>query len=64
MKKIFDVRKQNGAISLAAIVQDGKACGPYRMERTYYGHSLGEAQKLFRAEMKSKGAIFDDEYGY
>lgn len=63
MRDIFTVSKHDGALVLSAIVQDGKACGPFRRERTYYGYGVREAKKLFREEMKSNGVIFDDERG-
>ena len=64
MGKIFTAtREHSGALVLSAIVQDGKACGPYRRERTYHGYTVAEAIRKFRAEMKSIGAIFDDERG-
>lgn len=63
MSDIFTVSKHDGALVLSAIVQDGKACGPFRRERTYYGHGVREAKKLFKEEMKSNGVIFDDERG-
>lgn len=62
MGKIFTTRRDSdGALVLSAIVQDGKACGPYRRERTYQGYSMRDARKLFCAEMKNYGVIFDDE---
>ncbi len=65
MGQIFTARREHdGALVLSAIIQDGKACGPFRRERTYYGYTVAEAKKEFRAEMKSNGAIFDDERGY
>jgi hypothetical protein len=61
MGQIFTARRDSdGALVLSAIVQDGKACGPYRRERTYQGYTLRDAKRLFRAEMKSYGVIFDD----
>ena len=65
MGQIFTTtREHSGALVLSAIVQDGKACGPYRRERTYHGYTVAEAKREFTAEMKSNGAIFDDERGY
>jgi hypothetical protein len=65
MGKIFTTtREHSGALVLSAIVQDGKACGPYRRERTYQGYSLRDAKREFRAVMRSNGAIFDNERGY
>ncbi len=62
MGQIFTARREHdGALVLSAIIQDGKACGPFRRERTYYGYTLRDAKKEFRAEMRSNGAIFDDE---
>ena len=54
------VRHHDGAIVLSAIIQDGKACGPFRRERSYYGYGVNACKRLFRQEMKSDGAIFDD----
>ena len=56
-------RHSDGALVLSAIVQDGKACGPYRRERTYQGYTVAEAKKLFRAELIGNGGQFDDEGG-
>lgn len=64
MRDIFTVSKHDGALVLSAIVQDGKACGPFRRERVYYGYGVCEAKKLFKKEMKSNGVIFNDERGY
>lgn len=65
MGKIFTTtREHSGALVLSAIIQDGKACGPFRRERTYHGYTVAEAKREFRAEMRSNGAIFDDERGY
>lgn len=62
MGKIFTTtREHSGALVLSAIVQDGKACGPYRRERTYHGYTVTEAKKLFRAELIGNGGQFDDE---
>jgi len=64
MGQIFTARREHdGALVLSAIIQDGKACGPFRRERTYHGYTVAEAKREFRAEMKSNGAIFDDERG-
>lgn len=63
MRDIFTVSKHDGALVLSAIVQDGKVCGSFRRQRTYYGHGIREAKKLFRKEMKSNGVIFNDERG-
>jgi len=58
---IFEYQRDNdGALVLSAIVQDGKACGPYRRQRVYQGYGVNAAKRLFRAEMVSDGAIFDD----
>jgi hypothetical protein len=65
MSQIFTTtREHSGALVLSAIVQDGKACGPYRRERTYHGYTVTEAKKLFRAELINNGGQFDDERGY
>jgi len=65
MGQLFTARRDSdGALVLSAIVQDGKACGPYRRERTYQGYSLRDAKRAFRAEMRSYGVIFDNERGY
>ena len=66
MGQIFTTRREHdGTLVLSAIVQDGKACGPYRRERTYYGYTLREAKALFRRELYGNGGQFDDEYrGY
>lgn len=58
--KISHKRNHDGALILSAIIQDGKACGAFIRERIYYGHTIKEARQLFRQEMKSNGAIFDD----
>jgi hypothetical protein len=64
MGKIFTTtREHSGALVLSAIVQDGKACGPFRRERTYHGYTVTEAKKLFRAELIGNGGQFDDEGG-
>ena len=64
MGQLFTARRHSdGALVLSAIVQDGKACGAYRRERTYHGYTVAEAKRQFRAEMKSNGAIFDGEGG-
>jgi hypothetical protein len=65
MGKIFTTtREHSGALVLSAIVQDGKACGPYRRERTYHGYTVTEAKKLFSAELIGNGGQFDDEGGH
>jgi hypothetical protein len=66
MGQIFTTRREHdGALVLSAIVQDGKSCGPYRRERTYYGYTLRDAKALFRRELYGNGGQFDDEYrGY
>jgi hypothetical protein len=62
MGQIFTARREHdGALVLSAIIQDGKACGPFRRERTYYGYAVRDAKREFMAEMRSNGAIFDDE---
>ena len=64
MGQIFTARRDSdGALVLSAIIQDGKACGPFRRERTYHGYTVAEAKREFRAEMKSNGATFNDERG-
>ena len=58
---IFNYRREHdGAVVLSAIIQDGKACGSFRRERTYYGYGVNACKRLFRLEMTSDGAIFDD----
>lgn len=62
MGQIFTAtREHSGALVLSAIVQDGKACGPYRRERTYYGYTVAEAKRQFRSELIDNGGQFHDE---
>lgn len=56
-------REHSGALVLSAIVQDGRACGPYRRERTYYGYTVAAAKREFRRELITNGGQFDDEGG-
>lgn len=64
MATIFTARRErDGALVLSAIVQDGKACGPYRRERTYYGYAVRDAKALFRRELYGNGGQFDDVRG-
>lgn len=64
MATIFTARRErDGALVLSAIVQDGKACGPYRRERTYYGYTVRDAKALFRRELYGNGGQFDDVRG-
>ena len=61
MGQIYTPRRDSdGALILSAIVQDGKACGPYRRERTYQGYTLRDAKRAFRQELKGNGGQFDD----
>jgi len=61
MGQIFSTRREHdGALVLSAIVQDGKACGPYRRERTYIGYAIRDAKREFRRELLGNGGIFDD----
>lgn len=53
-------RLANGAYQVSAMVQDGKACGVFRMERTYYGHTKAEARKLFLAHLYGNGGQLDN----
>ena len=65
MGQIFTARRHNdGALVLSAIVQDGKSCGAYRLERTYHGYTVAEAKRQFRRELIANGGIFDGEGGY
>lgn len=65
MGKIFTTtREHSGALVLSAIVQDGKSCGAYRRERTYYGYTVAEAKRQFKRELIGNGGQFDDEGGY
>jgi hypothetical protein len=65
MGQIFTTRRHHdGALVLSAIVQDGKACGPYRRERTYMGYTLRDAKREFRRELEANGGIFNEERGY
>jgi hypothetical protein len=65
MGQLFTARRDSdGALVLSAIVQDGKACGPYRRERTYQGYTVRDAKREFRRELIANGGIFDDERGY
>jgi len=61
---IFTERLHDGTLVLSAIVQDGKACGPYRRERTFQGYTLRNAKREFRRELEANGGIFDNERGY
>lgn len=64
MGKIFTTtREHSGALVLSAIVQDGRACGPYRRERTYHGYTVAEAKREFSRELITNGGQFDDERG-
>ena len=60
MATIFTERLHNGTLVLSAIVQDGKACGPYRRERTYQGYTVRDAKREFRRELLGNGGQFDD----
>lgn len=65
MGQIFVTRREHdGALVLSALVEDGKACGPYRRERTYYGYTLRDAKALFRRELYGNGGQFHDGRGY
>ncbi len=60
MATIFTERLRNGTLVLSAIVQDGKACGPYRRERIYQGYTVRDAKREFRRELLGNGGQFDD----
>lgn len=60
MGQIFSERLHDGTLVLSAIVQDGKACGPYRRERKYQGYTVTAAKALFRQELYGNGGQFDD----
>jgi len=60
MATIFTERLHDGTLVLSAIVQDGKACGPYRRERTYQGYTVRDAKREFRRELLGNGGQFDD----
>jgi hypothetical protein len=65
MGQLFTARRDSdGALVLSAIVQDGKACGAYRRERTYQGYTVRDAKREFRRELIANGGIFDDARGY
>jgi hypothetical protein len=60
MATIFTERLHDGTLVLSAIVQDGKACGPYRRERIYQGYTVRDAKREFRRELLGNGGQFDD----
>lgn len=43
MNGITYYQREDGGITVAATVQDGRSCGPYIAEGTYYGMSEGGA---------------------
>ena len=53
-------RLHNNAVTVSAMVQDGKACGVFRMQRTYYGHTKAEARKLFLNHLYGNGGQLDE----
>lgn len=61
---IFTDRLHDGTLVLSAIVEDGKACGPYRRERKYTGYTVTAAKALFRRELYGNGGQFHDGRGY
>ena len=60
MSTIFTERLHDGTLVLSAIVEDGKACGPYRRERKYMGYTVRDAKREFRRELLGNGGQFHD----
>lgn len=47
----------SGAVVVAALVDDG--AGPWFMSRTYYGYSVAEARRSYRAYCQEYGLKID-----
>lgn len=52
--------RHSGAITVTGLVDDG--AGAYYMTRTYYGYTLPEARRAFRAYCEEYGLRIDRGY--
>lgn len=55
-----DTSHPSGAITVTGLVDDG--AGAYYMTRTYYGYSLPEARRAYRAYCEEYGLSIDRGY--